>query len=193
MKITKLIEAFQAGNFPETDDTSVEFQQAYGKLLVDANKIADVRPEYSLHEVSGIYMLVKSDSTIVGMVKLTNTEILGKDYLVVSAIYVPPEFRKGPALYWLLYAVKETVTKDVIADGAIFSDEQSLVNAIQKHNMFYVFNLNKETGEVSEVHSPIRSLEHCYLFKTTKLGFGEQMFVEGMKFTWYNLFGEIED
>lgn len=193
MKVKDLIEAFQAGNFPETPNTSAEFQQGYGKLLSNATLVAEVRKGYSLYNHDGIYMLVKQDGTIVGMLRLTDTTIAGKDYLSVMGVYVPVEYRKGPALFWLLYSVKETVDKDVVADGAIFTDGQALVDAIQKHNMFYVFDLNKETGEVTDVKSPIRSLGHCYLFRTTKLGFGEQMFTEDMDFTWYQLFGEIEE
>lgn len=193
MRIDELSEAFQAGNFPETPDTSAEFQQEYAKLLPTATKLADVRKNYALYKNNEIYMLVSQSGLIVGMLRLSETTIAGTDYLSVMAIYVPVEFRKGPALYWLLYAVKETVDKDVIADGAIFADGQALVDAIKKHNMFYVFDLNKETGEVSEVKGPIRAIDHCYLFRTTKLGFGEQMFIESMDFTWYPLFGEIEE
>lgn len=193
MRIDELLEAFQAGNFPDSPDNSAEFQQGYGKLLASATKVADVRKSYALYNHNGIYMLVRQDGVIVGMLRLTDTTIAGKDYLSVMGIYVPVEFRKGPALYWLLYAVKETVNKDVVADGAIFTDGQALVDIIQKHNMFYVFDLNKETGEVTEIQGPIRSIDHCYLFRTTNLGFGEQMFTESMSFTWYPLFGKIEE
>lgn len=191
MTIDELMEAFQAGDFPESPALSDEFQQGYGKLLDTATKVADVRTNYALYKSNEIYMLVRNDNIVVGMLRLTDTIVAGKDYLSVSGIYVPDEFRKGPALYWLLYAVKETVTKDVIADGAIFTDGQKLVDAIKKHNMFYVFDLNKETGKVSDVKAPITSLDHCYLFRTTKLGFGKQMFTENMEYTWYPLFGEI--
>lgn len=193
MKINDLLEAFQAGDFPDSPDNSVEFQQGYGKLLASATKVADVRKNYALYNYNGIYMLVRQDGIIVGMLRLTDATVAGKSYFSVLGIYVPVEFRKGSALYWLLYAVKETVTKDVIADGAIFDDGQSLINAIQKHNMFHVFDLDKETGNVTEVSGPIRSMDHCYLFRSTKLGFGEQMFIESMDFTWYPLFGEIEE
>jgi hypothetical protein len=193
MKLNELLEAFQAGDFPEYPDLSDEFQQGYSKVLDTATKVADIRKNYALYKNNEIYMLVRNDGIIAGMLRLRNEKIAGKDYLSVVVIFVPKEFRKGPALYWLLYAVKETVNKDVIADGAIFTDGQALVDAIQKHNMFYVFDLNKETGEVSEITSPIRSSDHCYLFRTTKLGFGEQIFTEGMSFTWYPLFGEIEE
>lgn len=193
MTIDELLEAFQAGNFPETPDFSAEFQQEYGKLLATATKIAEVRKNYTLYKNNENYMLVRQDGIIAAFLRLSNTSIADKDYLAVLGVYVPVEFRKGPALYWLLYSVKETVDKDVIADGAIFADGQALVDAIKKHNMFYVFDLNKETGEVSEVKGPIRSIDHCYLFRTTKLGFGEQMFIESMDFTWYPLFGEIEE
>lgn len=191
MKIYELVEAFQVGDFPESPEASAEFQKGYSALLKNATKIADVRKNYALYQYNEIHMLVRQDDTIVGMLRLAPETVAGKDYLAVRAIYVPKEFRKGPAIYWLLYAVKETVDRDVIADGAIFTDGQRLVDAIQKHNMFYVFDLNKETGEVTEVKSPIRTLDHCYLFRTTKLGFGEQMFVENMEFTWYPLFGDI--
>jgi hypothetical protein len=191
MKIKDLMEAFQVGKFPETPETSKEFRAEYEKLLTNASKIADVRKDYTLYKYNDIFMLAKQDKTIVGMLKLSNAVVSGKDYLEVAGIYVPIQFRKSTALYWLLYAVKETVNKDVIADGAIFDDGQALVDVIQKHHIFYVFDLNKETGEVSEVTRPINSIDHCYLLRTTKLGFGEQIFTEGMEFTWYPLFGEI--
>lgn len=193
VKIDQIVEAFQAGKFPETSTTSSEFQHEYGKLLNQATKLADVRKNYALYKYNDIFMLVKADGTILGMLRLGNEHIGDKDYLGVKGIYVPAELRKGNALYWLLYSVKELVDKDVVADGAIFDDGQALVNAIQKTNMFHVFDLNKETGEVTEVNKPIFSSNHCYLFRTTKLGFGEQMFTEGMEFTWYPLFGKIEE
>lgn len=193
MKVDELMEAFQAGDFPESPAMSDEFQQEYKKVLDSATKVADVSKNYTLYKNNEIHMLVRNDGIIVGMLRLRDEKVAGKDYLSVVGIFVPKEYRKGPALYWLLYAVKETVNKDVIADGAIFADGQALVDAIQKHNMFYVFNLNKETGEVSEITGPIKSREHCYLFRKTNLGFGEQMFTEGMSFTWYPLFGEIEE
>ena len=193
VKIDQIIEAFQAGKFPEKATTSSEFQQSYDKLLSQATKLADVRKDYALYRYDDTFMLVKSDGNIVGMLKLENKNIAGKDYLNVKIIFVPVQYRKGPALYWLLYAVKEQVTKNVIADGAIFDDGQALVNAIKKNGMFYVFDLNKETGEITDVNKPISSMDHCYLFKNTNMGFGQQMFTEGMEFTWYPLFGEIEE
>lgn len=191
IKTTEILEAFQAGKFP--DISSDEFQHGYPKILTQATKLVDVRKNYALYEHNNIYLLVKNDGTIVGMLRLADTTIASKAYLEVIGIFVPIEYRKTPAIYWLLYAVKESVNKDVVADGAIFDDGQALINAIQKHNMFHVFDLNKETGVVSEVTKPLTSVNHCYLFKTTKLGFGEQMFVEGMSFIWYPLFGEIEE
>lgn len=193
VNVRELTEAFQAGVFPDTDSTANDFQHNYSKLLDKAEKLADVRKNYTLYRYNNIYMLSKNDGTIIGMLRLDNTSILDTAYLEVKGIYVPPQFRKGPALYWLLYAVKEVVDKDVIADGAIFKDGQELIDAIIKHNMFNVFDLNTETGEVTDVKKPITSIDHCYLFKTTKLGFGTQMFTEGMEFTWYPLFGEIEE
>lgn len=193
LRIDEIVEAFQAGKFPETSNPSADFQQGYGNLLKDAIKVADVRKNYALYVYNGIYMLVRQDDTIAGMLRLSSERIADKEYLAVKAIFVPVEFRKGPTLYWLLYAVKETVDKEVIADGAIFTDGQSLVDAIQKHSMFHVFDLNKETGEVTELSGPISSMYHCYLFRNTKMGFGEQMFIETMDFTWYPLFGEIEE
>jgi len=191
VKINQIAEAFQAGKFPEKPTTSSEFQQSYSKLLGKATKLADVRKDYALYRYDNKFMLVKSDGNIVGMLTLENAKIAGKDYLDVAIVFVPVQYRKGPALYWLLYAVKEQVTKDVIADGAIFDDGQALVDAIKKNGMFHVFDLNKETGEITEVNKPISSMDHCYLFKTTNMGFGQQMFTEGMEFTWYPLFGEI--
>lgn len=191
ISVYEIYEAFQAGKFPEIDDIS--FQNEYNKILQKAVKIADVRKNYALYNYSDIYLLVKDNTTIAGMLRLTDTVILDTDYYQVEGIYVPIQYRKTSAVYYLLYAVKETVDKDVIADGAIFTDGQKLVDAIKKHNMFYVFDLNKQTGEIKEISKPITSIDHCYLFRTTKLGFGKQMFIEGMGFTWYSLFGEIEE
>ena len=191
VKIGELVEAFQAGKFPEI--SSQDFQKAYEKLLLASTKLADVRTNYALCKYRDIYMLAKSDNTIVGILTLSPTLVAGKNYFEVKGIYIPVEYRKSPALYWLLYSVKEKVDKDVIADGAIFDDGQALVNAIQKHNMFYVADLNKETGEITKVTNLISSIHHCYLFRTTELGFGEQIFTEGLGFTWYPLFGEIEE
>jgi predicted acetyltransferase len=70
MKVDELMEAFQAGDFPESPAMSDEFQQEYKKVLDSATKVADVSKNYTLYKNNEIYMLVRNDGIIVGMLRL---------------------------------------------------------------------------------------------------------------------------
>lgn len=190
MKITDILEAFSMGKMSEIDD--VDYQREYGKLLLSAIKIADVRQNLQLFKWNDHYLLVRNNKTILGNVRLLPVTIAGNNYYHVDGIFVSLPYRKGPALHWLLYAVKEVVNLPVVADGAIFADGQDLIAAIQDHKFFNVSMLNKNTGKKTPLTTPINSVDHCYLFETSKLGFGKQIFVEGLPYTWYPLFEEIK-
>ena len=118
--------------------------------------------------------------------------IAGINYYNVAGLFISKPYRKGSALYWLLYAVKEIVDLPVVADGPIFADGGDLINAIQKHKFLNVSVLNKETGKKEKLTDLINADNQCYLFETARLGFGKQMFVEGLPFTWYPLFEELK-
>lgn len=191
MKVVEIIdEAYALGNMPDISDE--EYQTKYSELLTNATKLANVRNNIELYMYGHNYLLVKNKSIVLGNVSLRPVNINGAEYLNVDGIYIPPKFRKSSAAHWLLYAVKEHVTIPVVADGAIFAGGQDLIQSILKHKVFNVSAINTSTGEISDLTGPINSPNYAYLFSNAKLGFGKQMFEEGLPFTWYPLFEEIE-
>jgi hypothetical protein len=190
MKIQELVsEAYSLGRMPEiTDD---DYQKEYGNLLLKANKVADVRKNIALYQYNEIYLLVKDNTIIVGHIRLTPITIANKQYLNLVNIFVSPFYRKTSATYWLLYAVKEQVELPVIADGAIFTGGQELIRSILKHKVFNVGSINTDTGKIEPLSGPLNSANHAYLFTTSKLGFGKQIFEGNLPFTWYPLFEEL--
>lgn len=190
MRINEIIEAFDAGQMPNI--ASDKYQSVYGALIAQSTKLADIRANLSLYCYSNrVYMLVKNGTTVVGNVSLSKEKVAGKGYYHIDGIFVDAPYRKTSALHWLLYSVKEVLDMPVIADGAIFTDGTELIKAAQKHRMFNVWKLNKATGERSELSTTINDTDYCYLFDSTQLGFGKQIFVEGMPFTWYPLFEDV--
>jgi hypothetical protein len=192
MKANEILEAFNAGRMPAIK--SDDYQESYLPILQKAKKLADVRKNLELFcYANKIYLLVKDEEVIVGNLNLSPQNIAGKEYLHVDGIFVREEYRKTAALYWLLYSVKEVLKRTpVIADGAMFTDGQALIRAIQDHSMFNAHKLNKDTGEKSELTGLITSDVYCYIFESTKLGFGKHFF-EGttLPFIWYPLFEEL--
>ena len=190
MKIQELIsEAYSLGNMPEITDS--EYQTAYGGLLSKSTKVADVRDNIELYRWNEIYLLVKDQGTVIGHIKLTPITIAGKQYLNLDNIFVSIPYRKTSATYWLLYAVKEQADMPVIADGAIFADGQNLIKSILKHKVFNVSSINTNTGKIQPLSGMLNSADYAYLFTTSKLGFGKQIFEGGLPFTWYPLFENL--
>ena len=192
MEIAEILEAFTAGPLPSI--SSADYQSSYGPLLASATKAADVRANLELFNYNNrIYLLVKDKTTIIANLNLSPVKIAGKQYLHVDGIFVREEFRKKQALYWLLYSVKEVLTLPLVADGAIFSDGQALILAIKKHSMFNAKRLDKNTGEKFPLTDLIHDYDSCYIFESTKLGFGIDFFKgTDLPFVWYPLFEELE-
>ena len=192
MKIKDITEAYSVGNMP--DISHDDYQKSYGPLIGKSVKISDVRNNLELYCYSDrIYMLVKDKTEVLGNLAVSPVTIAQKEYLNIDAIFVDPLYRKTSATYWLIYAVKETVTKPVIADGAIFTGGQDLISAIQKHKYLNVGIINLHTGEISELgDKQINSSNFAYVFSSARLGFGKKMF-EGtaLPYVWYPLFEEI--
>lgn len=191
MKISEIvIEAFSTGEMMEID--SAEYQDTYGALIPQSKKLADVRQNLELFLYSDrVYLLVKDKTIILGNLTLSKANIAGKDYLHVDGIFVDQMYRKTSALYWLVYAVKEVVNLPVIADGAIFKDGTALIDAIRKHKMFNVSRLDNNSGIKHELSGEINSNGQSYIFESTNLGFGKQIFESGLPYTWYPLFEDI--
>jgi hypothetical protein len=193
MKINKITEAFSIGNLPDVPHE--KYQQSYGPLIEKSTKISSVRANLDLYCYSNrIYLLVKDGTEVLGNMNISSVTVAGKPYLNVDAIFVDPLYRKTSATYWLIYAVKETVTHPVIADGAIFTGGQDLITAIQKHKYFNVGAINLHTGEISELGSTeINNPDCAYVFSSANLGFGKDMF-EGtnLPYVWYPLFEDVE-
>jgi len=192
MNINEIIatEAFAFGNMPNISTT--DYQKSYSELLAKSTKLADVRVNLELYLYSNrVYLLVKDKSIVLGNLNLSPIAIANVEYHHVDAIFVDPTYRKTSALYWLVYSVKEVLDKPVVADGAIFADGGALISAIQKHKSFNVWKLGKYSGTKTELDGPINNADYVYLFDSARIGFGKQIFVEGMPFTWFPLFDEI--
>ncbi len=191
MKITELTEAYNMGKMPDISHES--YQAEYGKLINQSSKVADVRKNIELYCYhTRIYFLVKDHTIVLGNINLDPIDVVGKQYLNVSGIFVDPLYRKTAATYWLIYAVKETIKQPVIADGAIFIDGQELIATLKKHQVLNVSDLDMGTGRISPLHQPINSSSHCYLFNSANMGFGKQIFEGSLPYTWFPLFEEIE-
>jgi len=177
-------EAWTLGKMSDTSDD--EYQKEYGRVLAKATKVSDIRQNLQLYKHYSQYLLVKNNHIVLGNISLSPVNIAGHDYLGVNGIFISPPYRKSSAAYWLLYAVKESLSQPVIADG------QELINAILKHKVFNVSAINTEIGKVPELTGPLNSARKAYLFSNSNLGFGKQMFESGLPFTWYPIFEEIE-
>jgi GNAT superfamily N-acetyltransferase len=179
MKINEMTEAFAVGPFPEPD--SLEYLK---KVTLDgATKIKDITAKLSLYQNGPWYSLVNSDG-LTGGVKLLPKTILGTIYTHVEVIYVLPQYRKTNVAKWLIYAIKEVAEHRVIADGAIFSGGEELL----QHHMMQAKVLNKKTGDIEPLTKIKYDPDKCYVFEQTTVGFGKQIFPEGVGFTWYQLF-----
>ena len=187
MKSTEILsDATQFGTFP---DNKVDLR--YLNLEIDgAIKLSDISGSLSLWKKDKYLILKKDQTTPIGFVKISRDRILDNIYSHIDLIYIFPEFRKTSAIKYLLYAVKELAEDPIIADGAIFAGGRGLIKSLGKYGMVEPKVLNKVTGEVSKLLEPINDPDLCYIFESTRLGFGKNYFSEdvndqGPGWVWY--------
>jgi hypothetical protein len=194
MFISELIEAFSMGvSMPVISHET--YQRRHQPLIKQSVKISDVRGNLQLYRYSDkMYLLVKANTEVLGNLNVTPITIAGKSYPSLDVIFIDVNYRKTSAIYWLLYSVKETVDKPIVADGAIFADGQKLIRTIDKYKYFNVRKINTTTGQISQLNDlEINDADHAYLFTSAKLGFGKNMFESTqIPFVWYPLFDDIE-
>lgn len=193
MRIDEIEEAVNFGSFPDSDFDANKFISSQAH---DAVKVEDVSKNLSLWQSKDILMLMKDQTTLLGFVRTEPKMILNNTYSNVGLIYIQPEYRNTSAAKWLLYAVKEYVKNPIIADGAIFQGGQDLIRSMMRLGASRISSLNKETGEKQKITEPINDPDLCYIFESTRLGFGKNYFNEdvtyrGNGWIWYPLFEEI--
>jgi hypothetical protein len=176
-------DAYNFCDFPEPDD----YDYLIKVMTANSHQIAEVNVGVTLHKNLNWYFLKKGDD-VVGGIKLSPITISGKNYRHVDVVYILPQFRKTSAIKWLLYAVKETESDPVVADGAIFTGGQQLINSLIRHNATNVYSLSKSTGEKRKLKAGelINDSDQCYLFEANNLGFGKDCFGGPSGWIWYS-------
>jgi len=196
MKSTEFAtEAFSGPEFPDekVDHKFVDSQ------IHDATKLMDVSSSLSLWQKGEFFVLKKDQSVVVGYVKMSEIEFITLPKQIfnhIDLVYILPEFRKTPAIKWLIYAVKEKAKYPVVADGAIFKGGQDLILSMKKLGMSRIFAFNKITGQKQELSGLINDPDYCYIFESTRLGFGKNYFNEDQTpeldgWVWYPLFEDF--
>lgn len=185
MKINEIIEAFPVGNF---DDSKVSYQWVNDSYFKNATKVKDINDKLSLYENNNVYLLIKNEETILGLIKLSSVTIRDNMYNNVDMIYVFPEYRNTSAIKWLIFSVKEESQYPIIADGAIFKDGNNLIRSLTNHGILKVSILDKNTGDKTSYDNEINDLDKCYLFEKVGCGYSSKFLDESGPTIWYNFF-----
>ena len=178
----KYNEVFSFGDFPEKN---IDYNKLSNSLLNNPDNIIQVHEKLFIYITNDYHALVKNNN-ILGFIKLTNSFIKDKEYNNIDLIYIIPNYRNTSALYKLIYYVKEFINKPILADGAIFTGGQNLINKFLSNNLARVSVINKKTGEKKPFTNFINDPNYSYMFESTFLGFGKQYLPES--FTWFPLF-----
>lgn len=180
-----LREIFNAGSF---DDSMISYEWVNATYFKHSTKLKDINKNLSLYQNQEMYLLIKDDSVIIGLLGVSNKTILGIEYNQVDIIYVFPKYRNTSAIKWLIFSVKEESKYQLIADGAIFDKGNELINSLIKYNIMKVSILDKDTGDISIFDKPITDLSKCYIFEQFNCGYYTQPFGETGPNIWYNFF-----
>ena len=128
---------------------------------------------------SDFYFLEDQNQELLAWAKTTPQIIINQTYDHLDFVYVVPAHRKGNTVRILLYALKETVPRTLIADGVVFLDGQRVMRRfIGDHSIFLVQVLNKKTGETEPFHELVNDPHKCYIFFKTQLPFHKQYMPE---------------
>jgi hypothetical protein len=126
-------------------------------------------------ENSVFYFLEHENGDILAWGKTTPTTIRTETYDHLDFVYVVPKHKHGNTIRILLYALKESVPRTLIADGAVFLDGQRVMSKfIGDHSIFHVHVLNKKTGEIEQFVELVNDPDKCYIFLKTNLPFHQQ-------------------
>ena len=189
----KFNEVINHGRMGEIDEP--EFQTRLLDNSVHIEQISqDINLWSNIQNGKKWYFTIK-DSEITASVLLDTLMINNKNYYSINMIYVFEKFRNTKAIYWLIFAVKELLNLPVIADGAIFKGGQNLIKSIITHKLMMVNILDKATGTLEKLNQTNigNDPDLCYVFESTQLGFGKQIFPEGMEYTWYPCFEDVKN
>jgi hypothetical protein len=179
-----IFDAFDHGPFPESDKV------AFLDLYNDAEIVTQVNADTIILKNSDWY-LISSNNSAQGGIKISQTSLLSNNYNHVDLIYILPEFRQTKAIFNLIYYVKELLTGPTLADGAIFKDGGKLLKAMSRSSLARVGIIDKTTGEILPFTDTINDPEKCYIFESTGLGFGKQLFLGETNYTWFPKFEDL--
>lgn len=127
-------------------------------------------------EADSVYYFLENESgDILAWAKTTPKTILNETYDHLDFVYVVPKHRHSNTVRILLYALKESVPRMLIADGAVFLDGQRVMTKfIGNHSIFRVQLFNKKTGEIEPFEELVNDPDKCYIFLKTHLPFSQQ-------------------
>lgn len=160
--------------------------------LTGAKPLSEIKPGVFLYKNGDMYILTKDD-TAVGIIDTRPVSYHGKTYLEIKLVYISKNYRNSSAIKWLIYGLSELSSRHIVlADGAIFSGGERLIQYFSNSKLFRLDILNKDTGEILEFSDDYDRLEYAIRIRTHGIGFGQNHIVESVWF-WYDLTDHLED
>ena len=173
--------------FPTSNLTSEEEQEKLYSSYVESGKLLkQISASLSVYQNSEVYALVK-DTQVVGILKIVPKNHFKKNYAEAELVYVTQQFRKSPAIRWMLYAVREITDKPLLIDGPVFTGGERIIDFVERNKLFKLSILDKTNGEIKPYDPAVNDMDLAIVLETADIGFGKDYIPESVDYVWFSL------